>query len=110
MSVIPHDFGADALWAARRLRGQLGLDALHEANVRANPLPYLERASEQIYQLEKALFEAAEAGRGRPEGPSVGASVTIDVVEYDRLLACRAAVETALKALVTTPDEAGADA
>jgi hypothetical protein len=25
------------------------LDALHEANIRANPHPYLERASERIF-------------------------------------------------------------
>jgi hypothetical protein len=68
MSVIKHDFGLEKRETARRFRKLLSLDALHEANVRANPLPYLERASERIFQLEKTLFEAAQAAK-----PQLGA-------------------------------------
>lgn len=95
MSVIEHDFGAGKRQKERRFRTLLNLDALHEQNVRANPLPYLERASERIYQLEKSIFEAALAGRtpagDDPEGPTV----TIAKAEYDRLIACRALVDAA---------------
>jgi hypothetical protein len=63
LSVIKHEFGKKELQTVRRFRSLLTLDALHEANVKSNPVPYLERASERIYQLEKALFEAL-----RPRG------------------------------------------
>ena len=65
MSVIKHEFGKKERQTVRRFRSLLTLDALHEANVRSNPVPYLERASERIYQLEKALFEAAQIRRRR---------------------------------------------
>ena len=61
MTVIKHDFGKKKRQVARRFRNLLSLDALHDGNVFANPVPYLERASERIYQLEKILFEAAQA-------------------------------------------------
>ncbi|MEP9366594.1 hypothetical protein [Xanthobacter sp. VNH20] len=109
MSIIKADFGVEKRQAARRLRTLLSLSALHEANVRANPVPYLERASERIYQLEKVLFEAALAARPdgdepSEDGPNTAESVTIEKSEYLRLLACRDIVETALKQI------AGADA
>jgi hypothetical protein len=112
VSVIEHKFGGPERQAARRLRKLVSLDALHEANLRANPLPYLERASERIYQLEKTLFEAAEAAR-----PAVGASsagdetacpretVEVDRAEYQRLLNCRAIVESALAGVQAADDE-----
>ena len=48
MSIIEHDFGLEQRQVVRRFTKLLGLDALHEANVRTNPVPYLERASEHI--------------------------------------------------------------
>jgi hypothetical protein len=48
MGIIKHDFGLKKRRSIGRFRKLLKLDALHEANVRANPLPYLERASERI--------------------------------------------------------------
>ncbi len=60
MSVTRHDFDGEHRRTARRLRTLLKLSALHEANIRANPVPYLGRASERIFQLEKSLFEAVE--------------------------------------------------
>jgi hypothetical protein len=96
MSVIEHDFGGKRRKADKRFRELLTLDALHEANLRANPLPYLERASERIYQLEKTLFEAAQAAkpefgeiprlrRSRSAGPST--------------TGCRNALQSSRKAL-----------
>lgn len=96
MTIIEHDFGKAARQAVRRFGELLGLDALHEANIKANPLPYLERASERIFQLEKALFEAARA-IAPPEGESPpGPEVLVDQAEYERLLRCREIVEKAL--------------
>ena len=108
MSVIEHDFGADKRRKERRFRSLLGLDALHEQNVRANPLPYLERASERVFQLERALFEAALAGRpdaGAATPP--GATVVVDAGEFARLKACHAAVEQALAALCADAEDDG---
>lgn len=104
MSIIKADFGAEKRTAARRLRSLLSLSALHEANVRANPVPYLERASERIYQLEKALFEAAQAARPEDE-PHNAEPLTIEKSEYLRLLACRDIIETALKQLASEDAE-----
>lgn len=99
MSVIEHDFGSEKRRKTRRFRQLLSLDALHEANVRSNPLPYLERASERIYQLEKTVFEAALAARppagGDPEGPVV----SVSEAEHRRLLACRAIIDDAFARL-----------
>ena len=96
MSVIEHDFGLRQREIERRFRRQLSLDALHEANIRANPLPYLERASERIFQLERALFEAAQAMALADGEPVSAETVTVGKTEYERLLACRAIVERAL--------------
>lgn len=106
MSVIEHDFGAERRRKEKRFRNLLSLDALHEANVRANPLPYLERASERIFQLERAMFEAALAGRpeiGAPSEPA--ATISVDAAEYARLKACHALVEKALADFATNEDE-----
>lgn len=105
MTVIEHDFGKKKRQAARRFRKLLNLDALHEANVQANPLPYLERASERIYQLEKALFEAAQAAAGpSPHETSACGKVEVDMAEYQALLNCRAIVEKALARLKKDED------
>lgn len=109
MSVIEHDFGAETRRKARRFRTLLSLDALHEQNVRTNPLPYLERASERIFQLERALFEAALAGR--PEAHEIAAPeamVSVAAADYARLKACHAAVEQALAALCSDASDDGA--
>lgn len=106
MSVIKHDFGSSKRRAARRLRTSLDLDALHEANVQANPLPYLERASERIYQLEKLLFEAA--GTAAPADDPAASSDTIEVskAEYEELLRCRDVVRRGLAELnAKSPEE-----
>jgi len=99
MTVIKHDFGLHKRRKTRRFTKLLRLDALHEANIRANPLPYLERASERIFQLERALFEAAQATDPSRGGPASGETVTVSRHEYERLLNCRAIVEKALKTL-----------
>ncbi|MFG1352413.1 hypothetical protein [Xanthobacter autotrophicus] len=104
MSVIEHDFGAGKRRKEKRFRELLSLDALHEQNVRANPLPYLERASERIFQLERILFEAALAGRPPAEGDAAGETVTISSAEYQRLVACRAVVETAFAEIQARPE------
>lgn len=98
MSIIKHDFGMEKRQSARRLTTLLSLNALHEANVAANPVPYLERASEHIYQLEKVLLEAALAA-APPRDGAPGTTVAVDKAEYDRLLACRAIVEEAVARL-----------
>ena len=106
MSVIKHDFGSSKRRAARRLRTSLDLDALHEANAQANPLPYLERASERIYQLEKLLFEAA--GTEAPADDQAVSSETIEVskAEYEDLQRCRDAVRRGLAELnAKSPEE-----
>ena len=96
MSVIKHDFGGETRQAARSLRKLLSLDALHDLNIKGNPLPYLERASERIYQLEKTLFEAAEAARPPHGDGDSAATIAVSRAEYQRLLDCRAIVERGL--------------
>ncbi|MGJ5203239.1 hypothetical protein [Bradyrhizobium sp. HKCCYLR20261] len=98
MTVIEHDFGMQQRQVERRFRSLLSLDALHEANVRANPIPYLERASERIYQLEKALFEALQAATTAADDGVE--TVSISKAEHRRLLQCRAIVESAYAQLV----------
>jgi hypothetical protein len=105
MSVIEHDFGKKWRQATRRFRVLLSLDALHDANVRANPLPYLERASERIYQLERILFEAAEAAKASPGVGPTAEMVEVDKAEYQRLLECRSIVETGLARFSSDEDK-----
>jgi hypothetical protein len=104
MSIIQHDFGKERREIARRFRKQLDLDDFHDANVLANPVPYLERAGERIYQLEKALFEAAAAARPPLEPPAAPELIQVEKAEYDRLLRCRAIVERMLDDLVLQED------
>jgi hypothetical protein len=104
VSVIKHEFGKKKCQSARRLRTLLSLDALHEANVLANPVPYLERASERIFQLEKILFEAAQATEPVPGQPLSRETVQVSKAEYQRLLNCRAIIEQALADLATRDD------
>ncbi len=108
MSVIKRDFGMARSRSVRRFTTLLSLDALHEANVRTNPLPYLERASERIFQLEKALFEAAEAARVPSATALAGADspekIEVDKAEYQRLLNCRAIVEGTAANLASEED------
>lgn len=99
MGIIKHDFGKKKRQAVRRFRSLLDLDALHEANVRANPLPYLERASERIYQLEKTLLEAAQATLPAGSGASSPETILVDKAEYQRLLRCRLIIDGGLKEL-----------
>ncbi len=99
MSVIKHDFGKKNRLIARRFRKLLRLDALHEANVRANPLPYLERASHRIDQLEAVLFEAATALKPSTTTAASTEMVEISKDEYQRLQACSTIVEQGAKKL-----------
>jgi len=101
MSVIKHDFGSEDRRAARRLRTLLELGALHEANIRSNPLPYLERASERIFQLEKILFEAVEAATSPPETAASSEMISVSKAEFGRYLACLAIIENGLERLVS---------
>ena len=96
MTVIEHDFGKKARQTVQRFRELLCLDALHEANIKANPLPYLERASERIFQLERALFDAAQVFRRSDVSPAAPERIEVDRAEYQRLLRCREIVEEAL--------------
>ncbi|MFG1461866.1 hypothetical protein V5F77_03120 [Xanthobacter sp. DSM 24535] len=105
MSVIKAEFGVEKRQAARRLRTLLSLSALHEANVRANPVPYLERASERIYQLEKVLFEAAQAARPPLDEGMAQDLVSVDRRVHDGLMACRDIVEAALILLAAEEGE-----
>ncbi len=107
MSVIEHDFGAEKRRKEKRFRTLLSLDALHEANVRANPLPYLERASERIFQLERALFEAALAGRPTSTESAPAETVQVDAQEFARLKACYEVVEQALATHAANEDGDG---
>jgi hypothetical protein len=100
MVVIKHEFGWKKATSTRRFRKLLELDALHEANVHANPLPYLERASERIYQLEKALFEAAQAARPPFGDTNAREAIEVDKAEYRSLLDCRSIVEKAIIDLI----------
>ncbi|MBI5012476.1 MAG: hypothetical protein HZC06_06970 [Methylocystis sp.] len=96
MSVIEHDFGLSNRLTERRFGKLLELDALHEANIRANPLPYLERASERIFRLQAAMFEAIQAARPPTPGPASDAeNVLVDKAEYLRLKTCVALLEKA---------------
>ena len=109
-NVVPHDFGHEKRHKARRLRRQLDLDGLHEVNIRSNPLPYLERASERIFRLEQALFEAnlAIGDTQEAEDSSVADEedrVLLSRTEYDRLQACRTIVRNAFETLVKPQPE-----
>ena len=96
MSVIEHDFGLTNRLTERRFSKLLELDALHEANIRANPLPYLERASERIFRLQAAMFEAIQAAKPPTPGVTPGVeSVLVDKAEYLRLKTCLALLENA---------------
>ena len=105
MSVIRHNFDGENRQTARRLRTLLKLSALHEANIRANPLPYLERASERIYQLERILFEAVEAATSPSEPPGSGEMISVSKAEYQRFLACLAIIENGLAQLVAVDED-----
>lgn len=96
MTIIEHDFGHKKRSTVKRFGKLLGLDALHEENIRANPLPYLERASERIFQLESALFEAAQVFADDKADALPAERIQIDRREYLRLLKCRRVVEQAL--------------
>lgn len=67
MTIIEHDFGLKERLTERRFAQLLALDALHEANLRNNPLPYIERASERIFRLQQVLLEAIHGAKGSLE-------------------------------------------
>jgi hypothetical protein len=105
MSVIRHNFDGENRNTARRLRTLLKLSALHEANIRANPLPYLERASERIFQLEKILFEAVETATSQSVPPASAEMISVNKAEYQRFLACLAIIENGLAQLVAGDED-----
>lgn len=96
MSVIEHDFGLTKRATEQRFGKLLTLDALHEANIRANPLPYLERASERIFRLQAAMFEAIQAAKAPPPGAAADVeNILVEKAEYQRLKSCVALLEKA---------------
>lgn len=101
MTIITHEFGKKKRETVRRFSTALTLDALHERNIQENPVPYLERASERIYQLEKVLFEAVQAAQHPPDPDAPAQMVQVNAAEYQRLLDCWAIVEEGFKRLVT---------
>jgi hypothetical protein len=96
MTVIRRDFGNKTRVTVQNFRERLSLDALHELNIKANPLPYLERAAERIFQLERALFEAAQLFREAEPTTDSPETILVDKAQYERLLLCREIVEKAL--------------
>jgi len=101
MTIIKHEFGKTGRDTVRRFTQLMSLEAQFESKVLANPLPYLDRASERISQLEMALSEAAQAGEppAFPPSDEVAEKITVDKAEYERLLACKALVQAALAKL-----------
>lgn len=97
MTVIERDFGKKPRETVRRFRELLALDALHEHNIRENPLPYLERASERIFQLERALFDAVQALSPKSEPCAENEMLTLRKQDYLGLLRCSEIVQEALK-------------
>ncbi len=94
MTIIEHDFGLADRLTERRFARLLELDALHEANIRANPLPYLERASERIFRLSEVLHDALAAYKAQPSEDAYEArNMVVDAAEYDRLKKCLAILE-----------------
>jgi hypothetical protein len=73
--------------------------------VPANPLPYLERASERIFQLESALFDAVQALKPAPGEPLSTETIEVDKKEYQCLLKCRAAIEKSFAQLGSVKDD-----
>lgn len=104
MSIVKHDFGGRKRHTIRRFRKLLNLDALHEANIQANPLPYLERASERIFQLESALREAVAASRPARTPGSAPVTLTVDEAEHAALLRCRTILEKACAEIDAHPE------
>jgi len=104
MSIIEHDFGRELRQVVRRFTKLLGLDALHEANVRTNPVPYLERASEHIDRLEAALVDAARATTRPADEPPSTEVISVNKADYQRLLICRALVGQAVAQLASDSD------
>jgi hypothetical protein len=105
MSVIRHDFDGEQRRTARRLRTLLKLSALHEANIRANPMPYLERASERIFQLEQILFEAVEAATSQTVPSASPEMISVNKSEYQSYLACLAVIEDGLAKLAADEED-----
>lgn len=101
MSVIEHDFGKKDRDSVRRFTELTSLEAQHEAKVLANPLPYLERATERISQLEMALQDAGNAANFTLGADSTAEPemVLVDKAEYERLLRCKEIVEAAIAKL-----------
>lgn len=110
MSVIEHDFGINDRLKERRFARLLELDALHEANIRANPLPYLERASDRIFRLQAAIFEAILLAKAsNPDAPPPTETVVISKAKHDRLKACLALLEQTYADYGPRDDAAGDD-
>jgi hypothetical protein len=98
--IIEHDFGKKDRETVRRFTKLVTLEAQHEAKVLANPIPYLERATERISQLEMALLDAAAALEPlSAEPPTSVQTVEVDKAEYERLLRCKALLKEAIEKL-----------
>jgi hypothetical protein len=101
MTVIEHDFGKKDRETIKRFTKLTTLEAQHEANVLANPIPYLERADERISQLEMALLEAVRAAPDKQTEPGAE-KIEVDRAEYERLLQCRDIIAKTLTRLGIT--------
>jgi hypothetical protein len=99
VTIIKHDFGKKGRDTVRRFTKLITLEAQHEAKVLANPLPYLERATERISQLEMALLDAVGATEPLPSETPSGEKVEIDKAEYERLLRCKELLKQATEKL-----------
>lgn len=100
MTIIKHDFGKKDRDTVRRFTKLITLEAQHEAKVLANPIPYLERATERISQLEMALLDAARALEPQPlEQPAAPEMIEVDKTEYERLLRCKEMLKEAVEKL-----------
>ncbi len=100
MTIIEHDFGKKTRETVRRFTKLITLEAQHEAKVLANPIPYLERATERISQLEMALLDAVRAldpQPGAPPAPKENSRSTRQ--DYERLLRCKEQLKQAVEKL-----------
>jgi hypothetical protein len=100
VSIIEHDFGKKARETVRRFTKLITLEAQHEAKVLANPIPYLERATERISQLEMALLDAARALDPQPgEAPAPPQTIEVAKADYERLQRCAELLKDSIEKL-----------
>lgn len=99
MAIIRYDFGKKRRDVARGFRKRVNLDEAHESRVLANPLPYLERAEQRLFELEEALRGAAQALTPQASDDDGNDTVVLSRSEHDRLLAAKAIILKAVAKL-----------